>query len=682
MNPKSHGLAAVAAVLLVIVPVGAAADEGFWLPGQVADRTDGAWGKDLSFFGKEWARTGFAGLVKFDRCAGVLVSPKGLMVTSRACAAHAFKRWSDLERQGFLAKSLAEEPTLIPRVPILLRLGERDVTEMMQAGFLRRQSGVGEVEKGEPSGVSGRSFGVGLSGYNIAKLLDYRAHQLEAACDAKPGLHCRVASYFGGSMYQMAYDLEINDLRLVYLAPGEGPVTKEAAEFVFFRAYTNPSGEGFKHGNTPLDSPFYAPLGSVNEGDAIMAVGFPALSHRAAFSREATYQLKTVLPFSKNRILSEIELLEGFSFGSKADSNYAMRLSDLSEARQLIDGALTNFAGSELIGSKMQDERRFRAWLEDHHESDKLAEFAGYLKSIDEYASFREDDTLIAEAGRSVFFEAAVRLYRFALDAEKPNSAREAEFSPSERERFAERLSQSSFQFDARADQELWLDGLRRAGEMGRSLNVIYPALRNLVQLGEAERTKTLAAIYRKSKFAEPAYRAKLAEAKLSTLQASEDPFVRMAGAAMPFLARREQDAREFEGRQWVLASQVFPLYRRYRDEIKKPLYSDADGSLRVMLGKVLSNKKRSESAPASSSVHFVANLDRGFDDLGSPTFDRDGRLVGLMIPLAGGGMFSSWYFDERTTQSVHLDVRTILDLVEKRYPSPELLKELTLAAH
>jgi hypothetical protein len=149
------------------------------------------------------------------------------------------------------------------------------------------------------------------------------------------------------------------------------------------------------------------------------------------------------------------------------------------------------------------------------------------------------------------------------------------------------------------------------------------------------------------------------------------------------------------------------------------PVYRDANNSLRVSFGTVQGYKPRDaveytpfttvdgivqkdtgsppfNAPPAELSairakaydgfasldnhtlpVDFLANLDITGGNSGSPTLDRNGRLVGLAFDTDWEGISAGWLFDPDQTRSIHVDVRYMLWVMHHLDHADNLLDEM-----
>jgi hypothetical protein len=204
-----------------------------------------------------------------DGCTAALVSPLGLMLTSRHCARRsvAFNPTVDrnLQADGFVASTLGEELPGGPGLALLLTQSAQDVTMQVQT-------------VAAAGGAAGESVGPDPQ----------RILRLEAACEVAAGFRCRVHPVQGGARYILVKQLQIRDLRLAYAPAAVAETTgaasnpggpRHAGDFALFRAYVGPHGRPaeFSELNVPLRPAAHLKLqpAGVTVGDFVLAISYP-----------------------------------------------------------------------------------------------------------------------------------------------------------------------------------------------------------------------------------------------------------------------------------------------------------------------------------------------------------------------------------------------------------------------
>ena len=222
--------------------------------------------------------TGFpmGAVVSLGGCSASFVSPQGLVVTNHHCARGSVQYNSTAENNylenGFLAKTMGEELPAAPGSRIYVTTELTDVTERMRAG----------LDSMEPN-----------ARYDA---IEQRMKDIVAECEEEAGYRCRVSSFYGADQYKLVKQLEIRDVRLAY-APADsvgkygGDVDnwmwpRHTGDFSFYRAYVAPDGSpaDYSEENVPYkpEHVLKVSAGGLEEGDFVMAAGYPGSTQRYA----------------------------------------------------------------------------------------------------------------------------------------------------------------------------------------------------------------------------------------------------------------------------------------------------------------------------------------------------------------------------------------------------------------
>jgi len=264
--------------MLVLLAPAALAAEGMWLPEQIpglADRlaADGITVDPAELADLDGDVTG--AVVSLGGCTASFVSPDGLLVTNHHCVQRSVQHNStperDLLKNGFLAKTRAEELPSVPGTYVYVTTGTRDVTSEVLAGLKPK---VKDLER--------------------QQLVEQRERALVDACELQPGTRCKVVRIWEGTTFLLVTQRELQDVRLVYAPPvGVGNFGGEVdnwtwprhtGDFAFLRAYVG--ANGFAAAPAPDNVPFHPPhwlevaTEPLEDGDAVMVLGYPGRTFR------------------------------------------------------------------------------------------------------------------------------------------------------------------------------------------------------------------------------------------------------------------------------------------------------------------------------------------------------------------------------------------------------------------
>src|SRR5262249_31931113 len=77
-----------------------------------------------------------------------------------------------------------------------------------------------------------------------------------------------------------------------------------------------------------------------------------------------------------------------------------------------------------------------------------------------------------------------------------------------------------------------------------------------------------------------------------------------------------------------------------------------------------------------STPINFVTTADGYAGNSGSPVFNKQREIVGVLFDGNYPGQLGRFMYDEKTKRSVCVDSRAILEVLEKVYGATDLVKE------
>jgi hypothetical protein len=697
----------------------AAAEEGLWLPGQVP-----ALSEHLVSLGARLGADAFADLsggpaaavARLGNCSASFVSPAGLLLTNYHCAYGSLKARSTPERNllqaGFLARSGAEELPALPHLRVRVTLAIDDVT----ARVAPRLSG--------------------LSGAERARALEALAEELDRECRAVPGERCDLSSLHGGAAFARVRQRELTDLRLVYAPPedlgrygGEHDNfawPRATADFALFRAYTRDGGaapQPFRPARHLV--PAHEPL---HEGDFVAVIGYPNATNRyraAAEVEEAFGWRYPKLVASYGTWLRELRA--AVAGRPEAAFKYAGTDAELSNTMKFAEGLAGSPAASAIERERREQEQQLARWID--ADPGRRAAYGAAWRSLEEALARRregrEQRWRFHLATRSSLLGAARRLYRDARERERPDASRADGYREADRDELRQQVEGLDARFDPAVDRAVWRAFLLDyhelpAGQRRPDLDAFFGLVPG--RSGAAAVDRTLARLYRGTAFGDRSRRLLMLDARRGALDASADPFLRLARALYDGdLAAEEADERLTQAIEAARPVCMEALLR-FRDEQGRPAYPDANGTLRVSFGRV-EGYRRADGARAqpftlaadllatnagrppyqlpadvlqrlrdgrfgpyrdpqlgSLPVNFLASVDVAGGNSGSPTLNARGELVGVLFDTNREGILSSWDYDAATARSIHLDIRYGLWLLAAQ-DAHRLLAEMGAAA-
>lgn len=693
-----------------------------WLPEQMAQHEDQLKALGIELDPKaltDPTASPLGAVVSLGGCSASFVSPDGLIATNHHCSTRALQYnttpENDLLTNGYLARSRAEEKSAGPTAHVYVTRAFRDVT--------------GEVRSGIEA-IAG-----GLERY---KTIEERKKQLVAACEqGRPEVRCSVAEYFGGGQYSLIEQLEIKDLRIVYIPPeGVGNFggdidnwrwPRHSGDFAFFRAYVGKDNRpaNYAEDNVPYRPPHHLKLASapLAQGDLVMVAGYPGVTNRLRTAPEVEAAVSWQYPERVTFLEESIALLEELSARDaalriKAQPTLQGYKNQLLKTRGLLDGLVTGGLARE----KTKLEGELKAWID--AEPERKAAYGGAIEQIAaEYAEqqkTREHDTALKEIlGSARLLDAAVTIVRMAEERPKADAQRDADYQ----ERNWERLEQAQLalqkSYDRVIDQSAFKLAARRAMRLeARNRPALLGSLTGGQEPTEAALAEAIDALYTKTALEDAATRVQLLKtATIDELGRSQDPLIRLAlEAAAEDKAIEDRDM-AYLGALSLAKPRFVEALRAYRGGMLAP---DANGTLRITYGTVRGYSpepgkpvyrpftvlsevvKKSTGEPpfntpaallAAASekrfgpyvdedlgevpVCFLSDLDITGGNSGSATLNARGELVGLAFDGNYEAMASDWLFMPSITRTIHVDLRYMMWVMDAVAGADNVLQEM-----
>ena len=207
-----------------------------------------------------------------------------------------------------------------------------------------------------------------------------------------------------------------------------------------------------------------------------------------------------------------------------------------------------------------------------------------------------------------------------------------------------------------------------------------------------------------------------------AAFEASTDPLIQYAVAAMPALLQLEQERKTRAGESLLARPAYLQALADYKKSQGEFVYPDANLSLRITFGNVKGYEPRDgvkhlpfttlegivaketgadpfnspqalldavkarrfggleDPRLGSVPVNYLSDLDITGGNSGSPVLDAQGKLVGLAFDGNWESVSSNWVFDPKMTRMIAVDGRYLRWIMQEVYPAPQLLKEMGVA--
>jgi hypothetical protein len=666
-----------------------------------------------------------AAVVFLGGCTGSFVSSEGLVVTNHHCVQGALqlnsKGGNNYVQDGFLAKTIADEPTAGPAQKVMVAQAYTDVTAQMRDGLEKIKDPIARKLEAEK-----------------------RQKQLVATCEKdRPGIRCQVSSFFQGGLYQLIEMLEIRDVRLVY-APARsvgdygGEVDnwewpRHTGDWSFYRAYVGKDGKpaDYSPDNVPYQPKHWLEVSTdpLKAGDFVMVAGYPAVTNRNLTARQLHNEVEVFYPYLIRYYEDRYKVAEAHLSDAGETSIKATVL------KQGVQNGLEKFQGilqgmqknPDLLAQKDALDKKAKDWAAQpgHEEYAKAVSKLDAIIADQERTQRVDFDRAFAFRG-SALLANAISFTRWAEERVKKDADRKPGYQDRDMARAQAAQKQMSRQYDRALDRATFRLALVRATQLPEADRPWLPRLLGVPageKIDEVAIDKKLDAWYLAPALEDEKTRLDLLTNGTSAkLLASKDPFVQAAQRVWPVYKAEEkkEDARTGD----LLLVQ--PLYTEaLQHAVGGALAPDANATLRITYGTIKSLHpdstaqadwpftvasqilaKDTGKAPFNAPqrlldaikarnfgpyadpalggdlpIDFEGDLDITGGNSGSPTLDDQGRLVGLAFDGNKEGLASDAIFDGTTTRTIHVDARYMIWTMDTLDGAGNLVREMGTTA-
>ncbi|MGE6314275.1 S46 family peptidase [Shewanella baltica] len=707
----------------VAASFGAQADEGMWQPHQLPAMADELKAKGLEIDAKSISKlTEFPmnAVISLGGCTASFVSPKGLVVTNHHCAYGAIQYNSTPEKNllqdGFLAKTFADELPATPGSRVYVTEDVTNVTERVKGGL---------------EGKMGSDFYQGVESQEKA---------LVAECEKEDGYRCQVYSFHGGLEYYLVKQLEIRDVRLVYNPAASvgkygGDVDnwmwpRHTGDFSFYRAYVSKAGKpaDFSSDNVPYEPKSFLKVSAkgVSDGDFVMVAGYPGRTNRYRTANEVQNQFEWAYP--EGKLLRErfIEIIKDTApEGSDERIKYESQIAGLANYAKNFTSMIEFYGKSTMLADRKAREAELAAWIA--KDSSREAKYGKTLAELDaliaKSKAHQERDMILSYIGSTTMLPTARSLYRLANEKQLPDMQREPGFQERDMTRLKASMERIDRRYAPSVDKAVLFDMLKRYAALPADKRL--PALDNAFgidkKFSEAKLSKTLDKMYAKTELGKKDVRLAWMDKSVADFKASKDPFIQFAVAMYDTDMAEEKKEKELDGELMKVRPQYMDAIIAYNLEQGKPVYADANSSLRVTVGHVKgyspkdglvavpftrlegivqkdtgvdpfdAPKKELElikqkqygdfyvKAIDSVPVNFLSTLDTTGGNSGSPTLNGRAELVGLLFDGVYESIIGDWAYDDNINRSIQVDSRYMLWVMKYLDHADNLLAEMEI---
>ncbi|HEX8613097.1 MAG TPA: S46 family peptidase [Telluria sp.] len=702
-------------VALLGVFATANADEGQWQPYQLPQLSSELKRIGITIPAEKLAdlsKHPMSAIVSLGGCSASFVSGDGLVVTNHHCAYGAIQRNSTAEKNyivnGFLAKTRDAELPGGPNTLVYVTEKVDNVTDRVLKGLSPTMSGRERNEE-----------------------VQNRIKALTAECETDKAYRCSVPSFHRGLEYYRIRQLMIRDVRLVY-APADmignfgGDVDnfewpRQTGDYSFLRAYVGKDGRPADPSpdNVPYKSKDFLVVSAegLKNGDPILLAGYPGRTSRYKLPSEIRFARDANFPVRVADMQADLAVIAAATKGNAAhDVRYASVVKGINNVLKKTQGLLDGFARKDIAAIKDVQDAEFRAWFNKPGNQKDVSPtlLADLDATIAADMALSEQEFAWSVAGNSDLLKSARTVYRLALEAAKPDARRETGYQERDLSFIKARLTRLEQSYVGSVDEARFTAGLQRYQKLAakmhpQGLDALLPA------------PGAIGALYKQSELGETAKRLAWIGKDAAAFEKSDDAFIKLAVKLHDATMALENRRKEIDGNLERIIPQYMSAVIAWKKSQGKPVYADANSTLRVTFGTVAPYsprdgivkgpfttvegivEKHTAAEPFNAPkplldavkgkrygvfkdpvlntvpVNFLSSADTTGGNSGSAVMNKRGELVGLNFDSTYESVTKDWYFDSDITRAIHVDIRYMLWVMKEVDHADNLLKEMTI---
>jgi Peptidase S46. len=703
-------------IALVMIVMGARADEGMWLPYSIN-------GKNLAEMQRLGCKLTAEQIFSFNQpslkdaivqfgggCTGELISAEGLLLTNHHCGLGQVQAHSSVEhdylQDGFWARSKDQElPNEGLTVSFLNYI--EDVTDKILKGCSDKMT---EEER--------------------AKLIQENGDKLIKETKGERDVEVEIVPFYHGNQYILfVYDV-YKDVRLVACPPwGIGKYgadtdnwtwPRHKGDFCIFRVYTAPDGSPAKYSkdNVPMKSKHFLPISlkGVQPGDYAMILGYPGSTDRYSYSEA----VQNIIDLEGPAVVDcRTTKLEQYRKHMDADPavfiQYASKQASVSNYWKYYIGQVKQLQRNKVVEKRKKQEEEFARWVE--QDKDRKAKYTGVFDEMHKYWNHQNKytKTLIYHreagwrGGEAVAFALKFRALNNAFSDKSVSSADIAAYA----QRMKGTVKSFFKDYDKSLDRDVTI-ALLNLFYKDVNPSQLPPMVKKIGDKNHGDFTAFVNSAFEKSVLVDED---KLIAYLDKPKPLSKDPiYALMFDIVNSYIELQEQaDA--------VDNSRADRLYMKGLMEMQKDrnFYPDANFTMRLTYGsvqkcepsdaitydyvttldgvmekykpgdwefdvpkdliKLWENKDYGRYADKNGNliVNFITTNDITGGNSGSPVIDGEGNLIGLAFDGNWEAMSGDIAFENEVQRTICMDMRYLLFIIDKMANAQNLMQELKI---
>lgn len=411
--------------------------------------------------------------------------------------------------------------------------------------------------------------------------------------------------------------------------------------------------------------------------------------------------------------------------GSEARLAYENTMAGLANYAKNFQSMEESYLHSDFLARRQQEEAALQAWIDaDPQRKAQYGDSVQRLQTLIATAdAARERDLVNSYMSYATLPNTAQRLYRLAMERQKPDAEREPGYQERDISRFRQSLQRISRRYDEQVDKATLSYLLAQYAELPEQYR--SPATDAFFDIGErfdrGQVEQIIEDSYTASSLDEEAARMAWMDKSVDEFRASDDPLIQFAVASFDESIALETERKNLSGELQQWRPRYMEAIIAYNRSLGRPIYADANSSLRVTFGQVAGNSPKDGlvnlpfttlegilgkdtgvepfNAPAQQldlirqkqygrytlpslgtvPVNFLSTLDITGGNSGTAAMNGRAQLVGLLFDGTYESIIGDWDFNDEKNRAIAVDSRYMLWVMEYMDKATNLLDEMTI---